>query len=128
MNLWSHRFSQKTNKRFLPSLHRAEILTIFRSYFERNYDFINSFWNCLSFKLCIFYWWAFSTLNQILQWCTPFIMLVRFNEPVWFIQSMFLGTYLIVELLLVIINGFLSFHLFFCDTKKRNRFTVFSTT
>ena len=32
MNLWSHRFSQNTNEklsRFLPSLHRAEILTFF---------------------------------------------------------------------------------------------------
>ena len=51
MNLWSHRFSQNTNKvlsRFLPSLHRTEILTIFRSYFGRNNDFINSFWNCMT--------------------------------------------------------------------------------
>ena len=29
--------------RFLPSLHRAEILTSFCSYFGRNDDFINSF-------------------------------------------------------------------------------------
>ena len=62
MNLWSHRFSQNTNKKlsgFLPSLHRAEILTIFRSYFGRNDDFINSFWSLLTFthifeRLCIF--------------------------------------------------------------------------
>ena len=55
MNLWIHHFSQNTNKklsRFLPSLHRTEILTIFGSYFGRNHDFINSFWNCLTF---IFY-------------------------------------------------------------------------
>ena len=42
MNSWSHHFSQNTNKKlsgFLPSLHRAEILTIFCSYFERNDDF-----------------------------------------------------------------------------------------
>ena len=54
MNLWSQRFSQNTNKklsRFLPSLHRAEILTIFRLYFGRNDDFINSFWNCLTFSI-----------------------------------------------------------------------------
>ena len=53
MNLWSHRFSQNTNKkmsRFLPSLHRAEILTNFRLYFRRNNDFMNSFWNCLIFS------------------------------------------------------------------------------
>ena len=53
MNLWSHCFSQNTNKklsRFLPSLHRTEILTIFCSYFERNDDFINSFWNWLTFS------------------------------------------------------------------------------
>ena len=54
MNLWSHRFSQNMNKKLselLPSLHRAEILTIFRLYFGRNDDFINSFWNCLTFSI-----------------------------------------------------------------------------
>ena len=54
MNLWGHRFSQNTNKklsRFLPSPHRAEILTIFCSYFGRNNDFINSFWNWLTFNV-----------------------------------------------------------------------------
>ena len=53
MNLWSHRSYQNTDKklsRFLPSLLRAEILTIFRSYFGRNNDLINSFWNCLTFS------------------------------------------------------------------------------
>ena len=45
MNLWSHRFSQNTN-----SVVRAEILTIFCSYFGRNDDFINLFWNCLTFN------------------------------------------------------------------------------
>ena len=53
MNLWSHRFSQNTNKnllRFLPSLHdRVKILTIFPSYFGRNDNFIKSSWNCLTF-------------------------------------------------------------------------------
>ena len=44
-----HRLSQNTDKK-LPSLHRAKILTIFRSYFGRNDDFINSFWNCLTFS------------------------------------------------------------------------------
>ena len=47
MNLWSHRFFQNTKEN---SLHRAEILTIFRLYFGRNDDFINSFWNCLTFN------------------------------------------------------------------------------
>ena len=36
------KYEQKMS-RFLPSLHKAEILTIFRSYFGRNDDFINSF-------------------------------------------------------------------------------------
>ena len=59
MNLLSHRCSQNTNRklsRFLPSLHRAEILVIFCSYFGRSDDFINSFWNCLTFRrprICI---------------------------------------------------------------------------
>ena len=38
MNSWSNCFSQNTNKklsRFLSSLHRAEILTFFRSYFGK---------------------------------------------------------------------------------------------
>ena len=54
MDLRSHRFSQNTNKklsRFLPSLNRAEILTIFRSYYGRNDDFLNWFWNCLTFSI-----------------------------------------------------------------------------
>ena len=53
MNLWSHHFSQNTNKKlsgFLPCVVRAEILTIFCSYFGRNDDFINSFWNWLTFS------------------------------------------------------------------------------
>ena len=53
MNLWSHRFSQNTNEKlsgFLPCVVRAEILTIFCSYFGRNDDLINSFWNCLTFS------------------------------------------------------------------------------
>ena len=53
MNLWSHRFSQNVNKKlsgFLHSHYRAEILTIFGSHFGRNDDFINSFWNLLTFS------------------------------------------------------------------------------
>ena len=53
MNLYCQHFSQNTNKKlseFLPSLHRAEILTIFCSWFGRNYDFINSFWKYLNFR------------------------------------------------------------------------------
>ena len=53
MNLWSHRFSKKHDEKLtiiLPSLHRAEILAIFRSYFGRNDDFINSFRNYLTFS------------------------------------------------------------------------------
>ena len=33
------------------AVHRAEIRTIFRSYFGRNDDFINSFWNLLTFTM-----------------------------------------------------------------------------
>ena len=56
MNLWSHRFSQNINQilqGFLPCTvphYRAEILTILGSYFGRNNDFINSFWNLLTFR------------------------------------------------------------------------------
>ena len=60
MNLWSHCFSQNTDKKlsgFLPCVEGAEILTIFCSYFWRNDDFLNSFWNSLTFNkdmlLCI---------------------------------------------------------------------------
>ena len=51
MNLWSHRFSQNLNKKssWFDVVCRAEILIIFRSYFGRNNDFINSFWNLLTF-------------------------------------------------------------------------------
>ena len=56
VNIWSHRFSQNTNKKlsgFLPCVVRAEILTVFCSYFVRNDDFINSFWNQLTFSKAI---------------------------------------------------------------------------
>ena len=36
--------------------YRAEILTIFGSYFGRNDDFINSFWNLLTFRKNCFQW------------------------------------------------------------------------
>ena len=68
MNLWSHRFSKNTNKklsRFLPSLYRAEILTIFCLYFGRNDDFINSFWNCLTCWVFIREFWDFLTFINI---------------------------------------------------------------
>ena len=35
---------------------RVEILTIFCSYLERNDDFINSFWNCLTFRTTKINW------------------------------------------------------------------------
>ena len=47
-NVWSHCFSQNTNKKlpgFLPCVVGAKKLTIFCSYFGRNNHFINSFWN-----------------------------------------------------------------------------------
>ena len=37
MNLWSHRFSQNTNKRFLPSLLRTEILTFLFLFWEKRW-------------------------------------------------------------------------------------------
>ena len=54
MNVWSHPFSQNMNKklsRLPPSLHTTEILTNFSLYFGRTDDFINSFWNCLTFRI-----------------------------------------------------------------------------
>ena len=54
MNLWSHHFSQNTNKilsGFLPCLGRSEILIMFCSYFGRNVDFINSFWKKLTCRI-----------------------------------------------------------------------------
>ena len=50
MNLWSHRFSQKISQDFCPH-YTTEILPIFCLYFGRNDDFINSFWNCLTFTM-----------------------------------------------------------------------------
>ena len=56
MNLWSHRFSQNTIQilwGFLPCTvphYRAEILTIFGSYFGRHDDLKNLFWNLLTFS------------------------------------------------------------------------------
>ena len=56
MDLWSHCFSQNMDQKmqgFLPccvAQYRAEIITIFSSYFGRNDNFINSFWNLLTFK------------------------------------------------------------------------------
>ena len=63
MNLWSHHFSQNGTI-------RAEILTIFGSYFGRNHDFINSFWNLLTF----------SSMTLISMWC---ILFIRLNTQTW---------------------------------------------
>ena len=55
MNFWSQRFSQNMNENLYAlccgTVHRAEILTIFCSYFGRNDDCINSFWNLLTFSM-----------------------------------------------------------------------------
>ena len=69
MNLWSYRFSQNTKKklsRFLPSLQRGEILTVFCSYFGRNNDFINSFWNRLTFRAIQEYCASKNVLHQLM--------------------------------------------------------------
>ena len=62
---WSHR-------RFLPSyiLLRAEILTIFCSYFGRTDNFINSFWNLLTFTslCCISCTWKRMCVSTIVLW------------------------------------------------------------
>ena len=53
MDLQRHHFSQNTNEKlsgFLPCIVRAEVFTIFCSYFRRNDDFINWFWNWLTFS------------------------------------------------------------------------------
>ena len=60
--------------------YRAEILTIFGSYFGRNDDFINLFWNLLTFKrkkklkglsfVCM--WWSFIHGFDKLIICTYF--------------------------------------------------------
>ena len=49
-NNFEHFYYNNCIQGFLPSLHRAEILTIFRLYFGRNDDFIKSFWNWLTFS------------------------------------------------------------------------------
>ena len=51
MKSWSHCFSKNMNQILLGFCSvRAEILTIFGSYFGRNDDFINSFCNLLTFR------------------------------------------------------------------------------
>ena len=78
MNWWSHRFSQNMNQklqRFLPcsvAQYRAEILTIFGSYFGRNDDFINSFCN-------------FPTFSSLYTQCTLFDMTkLSLCSDLWF--------------------------------------------
>ena len=41
--------SSKKSSKFLPSVHRVEILAIFCLYLGRKDDFINLFWNILTF-------------------------------------------------------------------------------
>ena len=48
--------------------YRAEILTIFGSYFVRNNDFINSYWNLLTFNASSFY-----RSQNILGWSKLFV-------------------------------------------------------
>ena len=51
---------------------RAEILTIFCSYFERNDDFINSFWKSRS-KKCQFHWnYTWASINFFFSSCSVF--------------------------------------------------------
>ena len=54
-SLFLHDINQKLQG-FLPcsvAQYRAEIVAIFGSYFGRNDNFINSFWNLLTFKATI---------------------------------------------------------------------------
>ena len=94
MNLWSHRFSQNTNKklsRFLLSLHRAEILTIFHSYFERNNDvIINLFWNLLTTheSICVFSFFLPEKVHFRKSVCfTVSIMFVVHKFPLFLINK-----------------------------------------
>ena len=78
MNLWSHRFSKKMISAVctVPQ-YRAEILTMFGSYFGWNDDFINSFWNLLTFSL------AENTQmpqNLSVQFLCPSPKVLDFNE------------------------------------------------
>ena len=52
--------------------YRAEILTIFCSYFGRNDDFINSFWNLLTFRKAYVWLWNYRLIDQnswLIQQC-----------------------------------------------------------
>ena len=94
MNLQSHRFSQNTNKKFLPSLHRAEILTIFvRILGETMTSLIHSeiVWPLSSlatqcsqiFKLLPLFWWfcfAFSFLFPIFPKWPIFVQMSYFEN------------------------------------------------
>ena len=72
MNLWSHGFPKiwtKNCKDFCPVVwqYRAKILAIFGSYFGKNDDFINSFWNLLTYKY-LFLFWLFRHLSYFSKW------------------------------------------------------------
>ena len=47
----SSKIWMKNFKDIYPEVYRAEILTVFCSYFGRNDNFINSFWNLLTFSI-----------------------------------------------------------------------------
>ena len=65
----------------LSSLPSAEILTIFCSYFGRNDDFINSFWNCLTFRWCQICWEIFFKFCAAFRECMNFkITLILFYK------------------------------------------------
>ena len=108
MNLWSQHFSQNTNVKlsgFLPLQHRAEIMTIFRLYFGRNDDFINSFWKWLTFtrtwtlpqiKIKTYFWQMNAVWKQ--YFCYEIAMklsqnifrtakLILFNDPIFIAQK-----------------------------------------
>ena len=59
------KYKQKIVKISALTTHRAEILTIFRSYFGKNDDFISSFQNFLAFN-----GFVVNTFNELL-YCTP---------------------------------------------------------
>ena len=67
--------------------HRTEILTIFCLYFGRNDDFINSFWNCLTFRTTLQMVGPWTYLCYLLKSFTKiwlgFYPAPKWNLPIW---------------------------------------------
>ena len=127
MNVWSHCFSHNINQKlqgFLPcsaAQHRAEIFTIFGSYFGRNDDFIHSFWNLLIFGM--------SKNNDFANLENCQTTTGKASYPVFWARNMFFSKHFSVSIKHIDKNYFLwKFNRYIADVRNPSYHTFWANT